>query len=154
MIVTAMFTCCSTRCPAEQYREARWICRWTRGPAEPWRPGIDDLVALIELVDRCGYDSVWVGDHIALAVRILDPLLQLAQAAVVSARLTLATAVYLSCPCAIQRRSPNRTPHSIIWTEGRLIFGVGVGGEFPKEYEAFGVPIGERGARLSESIDD
>ena len=37
-------------------------------------------------------------------------------------------------------------------TEGRFIFGVGVGGEFPKEYEACGVPIGERGARLSESL--
>ena len=37
-------------------------------------------------------------------------------------------------------------------TEGRFIFGVGVGGEFPKEYEACGVPVNERGARLSESI--
>jgi len=38
-------------------------------------------------------------------------------------------------------------------TEGRFIFGVGVGGEFPKEYEACGVPIAERGARLTESIE-
>jgi alkanesulfonate monooxygenase SsuD/methylene tetrahydromethanopterin reductase-like flavin-dependent oxidoreductase (luciferase family) len=37
-------------------------------------------------------------------------------------------------------------------TEGRFIFGVGVGGEFPREYEACGVPIAERGARLSESL--
>ncbi|MDA1097924.1 MAG: LLM class flavin-dependent oxidoreductase, partial [Proteobacteria bacterium] len=37
-------------------------------------------------------------------------------------------------------------------TEGRFIFGVGVGGEFPKEYEACGVPRHERGARLSEGI--
>jgi alkanesulfonate monooxygenase SsuD/methylene tetrahydromethanopterin reductase-like flavin-dependent oxidoreductase (luciferase family) len=37
-------------------------------------------------------------------------------------------------------------------TEGRFIFGVGVGGEFPKEYEACGVPLDERGARLSESL--
>jgi alkanesulfonate monooxygenase SsuD/methylene tetrahydromethanopterin reductase-like flavin-dependent oxidoreductase (luciferase family) len=37
-------------------------------------------------------------------------------------------------------------------TEGRLIFGVGVGGEFPLEYALAGVPIGERGERLSESI--
>ncbi len=35
---------------------------------------------------------------------------------------------------------------------GRLIFGAGVGGEFPREYEACGVPVRERGARLSESI--
>jgi len=38
-------------------------------------------------------------------------------------------------------------------TEGRLIFGVGIGGEFPKEYEVCGVPLKQRGARLAESID-
>ena len=37
-------------------------------------------------------------------------------------------------------------------SEGRFIFGVGVGGEFVKEYEACGVPIGERGPRLTEAI--
>ena len=36
---------------------------------------------------------------------------------------------------------------------GRLIFGVGVGGENPKEFEASGSPHGERGARVSEGID-
>jgi alkanesulfonate monooxygenase SsuD/methylene tetrahydromethanopterin reductase-like flavin-dependent oxidoreductase (luciferase family) len=35
---------------------------------------------------------------------------------------------------------------------GRFIFGVGVGGEFPREYEACGVPIHERGGRATESI--
>jgi alkanesulfonate monooxygenase SsuD/methylene tetrahydromethanopterin reductase-like flavin-dependent oxidoreductase (luciferase family) len=36
---------------------------------------------------------------------------------------------------------------------GRLIFGVGVGGENPKEFELCGVPHRERGARVSEGID-
>jgi alkanesulfonate monooxygenase SsuD/methylene tetrahydromethanopterin reductase-like flavin-dependent oxidoreductase (luciferase family) len=39
-----------------------------------------------------------------------------------------------------------------LFSEGRLVFGVGVGGEFPVEYELCGVPITERGARLSEGI--
>ena len=38
-------------------------------------------------------------------------------------------------------------------TSGRLLFGVGVGGEFPNEYAACGVPVKERGARLSEGIE-
>ena len=46
----------------------------------PLRPQIDELVTLVELVDRCGYDALWVGDRIAFAVPILDPLQQLAQA--------------------------------------------------------------------------
>ena len=121
-------------------------------PAEgPWLPAIAEMEALVRLVDDCRYDSLWVGDHIAFAVAILDPLLQLAQAAVVSRRLTLGTNVYLlplrhPVPVAKQVASLDHL------SEGRLILGVGIGGEFPREYEACGVPLGERGPRLSEAI--
>ena len=33
----------------------------------PWLPTIDELAALVRLVDDCGYDSLWVGDHVAFA---------------------------------------------------------------------------------------
>jgi probable F420-dependent oxidoreductase len=121
-------------------------------PAEgPWLPQIDDLCALVELIDRGGYDSLWVGDHISFPLPIFDPLLQLAQAAVVSRRLQLGTAVYL---LPLRHPTPVAKQVSTIdhLTEGRFVFGVGVGGEFPKEYEACGVPLAERGARLTESI--
>ena len=121
-------------------------------PAEgPWLPTIDEMRTLVELVDHGGYDSLWVGDHISFALPIFDPLLQLAQAAVVSRRLQLGTAVYL-----LPLRHPTPVAKQVSTldhlTEGRFIFGIGVGGEFPKEYEACGVPIAERGARLSESF--
>ena len=127
------------------------IHRRTEPASRPWRPAIDELVSLVELVDRSGYDLLWVGDHISFAVPILDPLLQLAQAAVVSRRLTLGTSVYL-----LPLRHPTPVAKQVATldhlTEGRLIFGVGVGGEFPKEYEVCGVPITERGARLTEGV--
>jgi len=127
------------------------IHRRTEPATAPWLPRIDELVELVELVDRSGYDSLWVGDHISFAVPILDPLIQLAQAAVVSRRLTLGTSVYL-----LPLRHPAPVAKQVATldhlTEGRLVFGVGVGGEFPREYEVCGVPIGERGARLSEGI--
>jgi probable F420-dependent oxidoreductase len=127
------------------------IHRRTEPATGPWLPRIDELVALAQRVDRCGYDSLWVGDHIAFAIPILDPLLQLAQAAVASRRLLLGTSVYL-----LPLRHPGPVAKQVATldhlTEGRLIFGVGVGGEFPKEYALAGVPIGERGARLSEGI--
>jgi probable F420-dependent oxidoreductase len=127
------------------------IHRRTEPAGGPWLPTIDEMRDLVGLVDRCDYDSLWVGDHIAFAVPILDPLLQLAQAAVVSRRLILGTSVYLlplrhPVPVAKQVASLDHL------CEGRLIFGVGVGGEFPKEYEACGVPRSERGARLTEAI--
>jgi probable F420-dependent oxidoreductase len=121
-------------------------------PAEgPWLPTIDELADLVGLVDRCRYDSMWVGDHVAFTIAIFDPLLQLAQAAVLSRRLMFGTDVYL-----LPLRHPTPVAKQVSTldhlTEGRFIFGVGVGGEFPKEYEACGVPIKERGARLSESL--
>jgi probable F420-dependent oxidoreductase len=127
------------------------IHRRTEPASEPWRPTVDELATLVELVDDCGYDSLWVGDHLAFAVSILDPLLQLAQAAVVSPRLTLGTNVYL-----LPLRHPGPVAKQVAsldhLCEGRLIFGVGVGGEFPKEFAVAGVPLNERGARLSAAI--
>jgi probable F420-dependent oxidoreductase len=127
------------------------IHRRTEPTTSAWLPRINELVELVELVDRSGYDSLWVGDHISFAVPILDPLLQLAQAAVVSRRLTLGTSVYL-----LPLRHPAPVAKQVATldhlTEGRLVFGVGVGGEFPREYEVCGVPLRERGARLSEGI--
>jgi probable F420-dependent oxidoreductase len=127
------------------------IHRRTEPAAGPWLPTIDEMQALVGQVDRCGYDSLWVGDHIAFAVAILDPLLQLAQAAVASRRLILGTNVYL-----LPLRHPVPVAKQVATLdhlcEGRLIFGVGIGGEFPLEYEACGVPLRERGARLSEGI--
>jgi probable F420-dependent oxidoreductase len=127
------------------------IHRRTEPADGPWLPTIDEMCTLVELVDRGGFDSLWVGDHISFPLSIFDPLLQLAQAAVVSRRLQLGTAVYL-----LPLRHPTPVAKQVSTldhlTEGRFVFGVGVGGEFPKEYEACGIPIGERGARLSESL--
>lgn len=127
------------------------IHRLTEPATGPWRPGIDEMVELVQLVDRTGFDSLWCGDHISFPAAILDPMLQLAQAAVVSRRLTLGTGVYL-----LPLRHPVTVAKQVSTldhlTEGRLIFGVGVGGEFPKEYQACGVPREERGGRLTEGI--
>src|SRR6267143_3333703 len=121
------------------------IHRRTEPADEPWRTTIDEMQALVRLVDDCGYDSLWVGDHIAFAVAILDPLLQLAQAAVVSRRLMLGTNVYL-----LPLRHPVPVAKQVATLdhlcEGRRIVGVGIGGEFAKEYEVCGVQINERGA--------
>jgi alkanesulfonate monooxygenase SsuD/methylene tetrahydromethanopterin reductase-like flavin-dependent oxidoreductase (luciferase family) len=127
------------------------IHRRTEPATGPWEPRIDELVQLVQLVDRGGYDSLWAGDHISFAIPILDPLLQLAQAAVVSRRLTLGTSVLL-----LPLRHPTPVAKQVLTldhlTEGRFILGVGVGGEFPREYAACDVPHNERGARLSEGV--
>ncbi len=106
---------------------------------------------LIELVDEVGFDSIWFGDHLAYAIPILDPLVQIAQAATYSSRLVFGTCVYL-----LPLRHPGPLAKQIATLdhlcEGRFVFGVGVGGEFREDYDLAGVPIGERGSRMSETI--
>ena len=127
------------------------IHRRTEPASGLWLPSIDEMVTFVQRVDRCGYDSLWAGDHISFSIPILDPLLQLAQAAVASRRLILGTSVLL-----LPLRHPTPVAKQVTTldhlTEGRLILGVGVGGEFPKEYDACDVPSNERGARLAEGV--
>ncbi|MFZ5834532.1 MAG: LLM class flavin-dependent oxidoreductase [Pseudomonadota bacterium] len=104
-----------------------------------------------DIADRFGYESLWTGDHIAFAVPMLDPLLQLAQVAAVNSRLLLGTGVYLM-PLRHASTVAKLVSTFDHLSEGRFIFGVGVGGEFPNEYAACGVPVNERGARLTEGI--
>jgi alkanesulfonate monooxygenase SsuD/methylene tetrahydromethanopterin reductase-like flavin-dependent oxidoreductase (luciferase family) len=103
------------------------------------------------LADRLGYESLWTGDHIAFAVPMLDPLLQLAQVAAVNDRLLFGTGVYLM-PLRHATTVAKLVATFDHLCEGRFIFGVGVGGEFPNEYAACGVPVNERGARLTDGI--
>ena len=51
------------------------IHRRSEPASESWLPTIDDMRTYVELIDRCGYDSLWAGDHVAFAIPILDPLL-------------------------------------------------------------------------------
>lgn len=114
-------------------------------------PSADAVRETADRVEELGYDSIWVGDHMAWPLPILDPLLQLAQLAIVTRRVLLGTAVYL-----LPLRHPTPVAKQVATLDrlcgGRLVFGVGVGGEFPDEYAACGVPLRERGARLSEAI--
>ena len=110
-----------------------------------------DLPGFVRLLDSTGFDSIWSGDHVAFAGPILDPLMQLAQAAALSDRLKIGTAVYL---LPLRHPAPVAKQVATLDTisQGRVIFGVGVGGEFPLEFQLCGVPVEERGARLSEGI--
>ena len=101
--------------------------------------------------ESLGYDSLWTGDHVVFTLAILDPLLQLAQMAMASRKLLLGTSVFLQ-----PLRHPVLTAKQVAsldhLCEGRLIFGVGVGGEFEAEYDAVNVPVKERGARLEAAL--
>jgi len=101
--------------------------------------------------EAAGLDSLWVGDHVAFHVPIPDAFTALAFLAAATERVMLGTAVYL-----LPLRPPVQVAKAAASVDrlsgGRLVFGVGVGGEYPPEFEASGVPVGERGARTDEAI--
>ncbi len=107
---------------------------------------------LVRAVERLGYDSVWTGDHVSFHNPMHDSLALLAAYASITTRVKLGTAVYLLAlrPAAIAAKAAASVD---VLSNGRLIFGVGVGGENPKEFELCGVPHRERGARVTEGID-
>lgn len=107
---------------------------------------------LARRVEALGYESVWLGDHVAFHHPMYESTTLLAAYAAVTTRVRLGTAVYLLAlrPAAIAAKV---TATLDALSGGRFIFGVGVGGENPKEFELCGVPHGERGARVTEAID-
>jgi probable F420-dependent oxidoreductase len=113
-------------------------------PAEQW-----DTVRAVE---RAGFDSVWTGDHVSFHNPLYESLTLLAAYASITTRIKLGSGVYLLAlrPPAVAAKI---TATLDVLSGGRLIFGVGVGGENPKEFELTGSPHKERGARVTEGID-
>ncbi|MCL4686456.1 LLM class flavin-dependent oxidoreductase [Myxococcota bacterium] len=101
--------------------------------------------------EALGFDSLWVGDHVAFHVPIAESLTTLAFAAGATERIALGTAVYL-----LALRHPTHVAKITATLDrlsgGRLVLGVGLGGEFPPEWQAVGVPVAERASRVEESI--
>ncbi len=110
------------------------------------------LQALARRIEALGYDSIWTGDHVAFHNPTLESLTTLGYLAAVTRRVRLGPCVYL-----LALRRPAVAAKAVatldVLSGGRVVFGVGVGGEFPKEFELCGVPHGERGRRVDEAIE-
>ena len=112
----------------------------------------EEQFALARRCEELGLDSLWTGDHVSFHGPIHESLTLLATYVPITSRIRLGSAVYLLAlrPAAIAAKA---TATLDALSGGRLIFGVGVGGENPKEFELCGVPHRERGARVTEGID-
>jgi probable F420-dependent oxidoreductase len=113
--------------------------------------GEPGLAAWARRVEDAGIDGVFVGDHVTFYGSGSDGLIQLASIAAVSTKLELQTCVYLLAlrhptPVALQAAMVDRL------SGGRLILGVGIGGEDPNEWWACGVDPKTRARRTDESL--
>jgi probable F420-dependent oxidoreductase len=112
----------------------------------------EEQFVLVQRIEALGFDSIWTGDHISFHNPLYESLTLLASYAGVTKRIKLGTAVYLLAlrhPTVVAKITSTLD----VLSRGRLIFGVGVGGENPKEFEACGIPHNERGPRVNEGIE-
>jgi alkanesulfonate monooxygenase SsuD/methylene tetrahydromethanopterin reductase-like flavin-dependent oxidoreductase (luciferase family) len=114
--------------------------------------GAAGLREFADRVEATGIDRVFVGDHVTFkGGGGFDGMVNAAAVAVLSRRLTVQTAVYL-----LPLRHPVPVARQVATlaelAPGRLVFGVGLGGEDPAELRACGVDPATRGRRMDESL--
>lgn len=107
---------------------------------------------LLARVAASGLDHVFVADHVSFFVgRGMDGLIQAATAAALEPTLGIVIGVYLLAlrhPVPVARQIATLCQHA----PGRLVLGVGVGGEERHEVEICGVDPRTRGRRTDEAL--
>jgi alkanesulfonate monooxygenase SsuD/methylene tetrahydromethanopterin reductase-like flavin-dependent oxidoreductase (luciferase family) len=105
----------------------------------------------VQEAERMGIDSLWVGGHLASRNPSPEPMVWLARLAEQSER-ALVGAATLVLPWYQPPMAAKQLADIDRNCGGRLIVGVGTGGEYQDDFVAAGIPIEERGPRLDESI--
>jgi probable F420-dependent oxidoreductase len=108
-------------------------------------------LGLAVYAETLGADTLWIGEHLAFHVPAFDALTAMAAVAARTTRIGIGVAAVL-LPLRPAAAIAKAATTLDILAGGRLRLGVGVGGEFPKEFELVGVPLAERGKRADEAI--
>ncbi len=122
-----------------------------RPPLAAFEHGTGPLRAFVEQVDAAGLDHLCVGDHVSFRDGYgYDGLVQATALAVLSP-LRVHTAVFLLLlrnPVIVARQLSSLAQLA----PGRLVFGVGLGGDDPHELEVCGVDPRTRGRRMNDCL--
>jgi len=124
-------------------------------PTGAWnyRAGIsaEQVLEAARQADAAGIDGLFAGDHVTFYGFGNDGLINLAAVATVTQRVQLMTSVYL---LALRHPTPVALQCAMIdqLSQGRLILGVGIGGEDADEWWACGVDPKTRARRTDESL--
>ncbi len=113
---------------------------------DPW-----PYLEIVKAVEAHDFDAGWVGDHLVFHPPVIEATAALAAAAAATDRMKLGFAVLLGA-----MREPVWLAKALTSIDqlapGRVIVGLGAGGEHPPEWRAAGAELAARGARLDEFL--
>jgi probable F420-dependent oxidoreductase len=110
-----------------------------------------DVPEAARMAESLGYDYLCSGEHMMFHGAVPNSLITLAVAAGATSRIKLMSTVVL-LPLYNPMVLAKMTSVLDVASNGRYHMGIGVGGEFPKEFEACGVPVKQRGSRSNEAL--
>jgi probable F420-dependent oxidoreductase len=103
--------------------------------------------------EAMGFDYLTCGEHLMFHGPIGNSLIALAGAATVTEKIKLMSTIVLVPLYGGAAMLAKMTAVLDVVSGGRYHFGIGVGGEFPREFEAAGIPVKERGPRTNEALE-
>ena len=110
------------------------------------------LAAEARRAEQLGFDLLASGEHVFFHGPTSNAFLTLAAAAAVTERIRLLSALTI-LPLYPMALAAKMAATLDLISGGRFDLGVGVGGEYPPEFAASGVPVAGRGARTDEALE-
>src|SRR3954468_3172562 len=109
------------------------------------------VAAEARAAEGAGYDGVATGEHLFFHGPHPNGFVALAAAAGATSRVRLLSALTVlpMYPAALAAKLATTLDQV---SGGRFDMGIGVGGEYPPEFEVAGVDVAERGARTDEAL--
>ncbi|WP_433755701.1 LLM class flavin-dependent oxidoreductase [Nocardia sp. CA-135398] len=115
-------------------------------------PDQQSAAAEAAAAEAAGFDGVSTGEHLFFHGGMPNAFVLLAAAAGATTRVRLLSSLTVLplYPAALAAKLATTLDQA---SGGRFDLGVGVGGEYPKEFVAAGVPVHERGRRTDEALE-
>ncbi len=112
----------------------------------------EGIASFAREVEGLGFDGFWCGEHLLLRGPTVDALTAMAVAAGATSKITIGSSILL-----LPLHHPTMVAKAVTTldyaSQGRVVLGTGIGGQFPKEFEAVGVPMAERGRKTDEALE-
>jgi probable F420-dependent oxidoreductase len=111
-----------------------------------------NVAELAQQIEALGFDIIGCGEHVSFHGESANGFISLSVAAGVTKKIRLMSAITLVplYPAALLAKLGAALD---VASGGRYTMGVGVGGEFPSEFEACGVPVKQRGSRTDDALE-